>query len=841
MEHQTVTKTVQAKKADSRSVARQPKRESSAVAHLMLLQRSVGNRALGRFLQAKLSAGAPVRTGFPQRKYACGKHTIDGEKCAAREPKRLESSTAGRTRVHLHVNQQDQVYESEAERAASQVVSGSKQRVAWSLSDLSDRGRVQRECSCGGTCEEWQHEKLLQRHASESAAPVTAPASVHNLLSGPGAQLEASTRRFVESRFGYDFRNVRIFNDHAAADSAQAVSANAYTVGNRIVFNHGKYAPESPTGLRLLAHELAHVVQQSRGGREPDLAGEPDLEHEAGHVADQVQNRKGLVAPVYGRSGIGIARDAAPGQQLIEVKFPDGVKQLTPDEFANYKRRALSRLRIDLNLTIGHADNGRQSQQSMLAEYQGGVESLWDVVKKPKALIGIAADIKAGVTPPYIGAWSNAKNAAQRGLAACDREDLREAASDLRMADSMYRDAMQNWNAYRLATIGGAEAVASNLETVRDVSFAIALAAGAAVAAPAIAAVAGAGALGTATTALGTAAATGAGGVVLGGGSTALASYASTGKIDVKAVKKDALKFGKEGVVTGLTAGLGGSLNVAAKGAKLAQPLVQTAAKRCLTEAGVNVTGEVTSELLDKVTAPEGEHQEQEGGPKPLLPGRARAALTGCLSGVLGVPVAKLGRTGTKATELATTAGVGYLDARMQGQSNEEALLAAGQSALTSAAIARGHKGSERAKARKATPQEGGSAPTLVVPREPETAGKKPEPLKAAHEPAEQKLADQPPGTPAPPHDKPAAQKVIEQQKANTGHEGPPAGTERRSKGKSICRGWPRGDRNRARPWQVQPVSVSSHPRGVCKGTQGASVGQQAIRRDPGHAQDQPG
>src|SRR6185312_10743876 len=226
-------------------------------------------------------------------------------------------------------------------------------------------------------------------------------------------------------------------------------------------------------------------------------------------------------------------------QQLIEVKFPDGVKQLTPEQFANYKRQSLSNLRSDLNRIIGLADNGRQSQESMLAEYQGGVESLWDVVKKPKALIGIAADIKAGVTPPYIGAWANVKQAAQRGLAACDHEALREAATELKRADVDYREAMHNWNAYREATIGGAEAVASNLETVRDVSFAIALAAGAAVAAPAIAAVAGGGVLGTAGTALGTAAVTGTGGAALGGGSTALASYTSTGKVDVKAVKKD--------------------------------------------------------------------------------------------------------------------------------------------------------------------------------------------------------------------------------------------------------------------------------------------------------------
>jgi hypothetical protein len=66
----------------------------------------------------------------------------------------------------------------------------------------------------------------------------------------------------MESRFGRDFSGVRIFNDGAAASSARSVAANAYTVGNKIVFNQGRYAPESPGGKRLLAHELAHVVQQ---------------------------------------------------------------------------------------------------------------------------------------------------------------------------------------------------------------------------------------------------------------------------------------------------------------------------------------------------------------------------------------------------------------------------------------------------------------------------------------------------------------------------------------------------------------------------------------------------
>jgi hypothetical protein len=683
----------------------------------------------------------------------------------------------------LRVNRPGDSYEHEADRAAEQVVSGAGRRASWSLSKVSMGTPLQRECSCGGECEECKHKKeqMLQREAQAGVSPVTAPPVVHDVLRGPGRPLDPRTRSFMESRFGYDFRGVRIFHDDAAASSARAVSANAYTVGEKIVFNRGRYAPDSNSGRRLLAHELAHVVQQSRGGA-PPAAGDPALEGEAGRISGQVDS-PGSTLGVRQSSGVGIARDPAPaGQTLIEVKFPDGVKQLTQEQFAEQKRRALSKLRSDLNLTIGLADNGRQSQESMLAEYQGGVESLWDVVKKPKALIGIAADMKAGVTPPYIGAWANAKHAAENGTAACDQGDLATAARFLRTADSDFRDAMHNWNAYREATIGGAEGVISNLETVRDVSFAIALVAGAAVAAPVIAAGVGAGGLGltgataTVLTTGGTALVTGAGGAVLGGGSTAVASFASTGKVDVKAVKADVIKFGKQGVVTGLTAGLGSSLNVAAKGAKLAQPFVQAAAKRCLTEAGVNVAGEVTTELLDKAVPAPGAKEEQEGGPKPLVPGPARAALTGCVSGVLGVPVAKLGRTGGKVTELAVGAGVGYADARLSGQSNADALLAAGQNVLTSAAVAHGHAGTEHAKAMKAAQSHEGAG---IAPKH-EAAGKT-KPMEAARAaPAEAKggapkLEEHAADHAGEPPAKSATEKFLEKQKAATEHEGPPA------------------------------------------------------------------
>lgn len=69
----------------------------------------------------------------------------------------------------------------------------------------------------------------------------------------------------MEERFGHNFANVRVHTDARASDSARAVNAVAYTVGNNIVFDGGRYQPNASEGRELIAHELAHVVQQARG------------------------------------------------------------------------------------------------------------------------------------------------------------------------------------------------------------------------------------------------------------------------------------------------------------------------------------------------------------------------------------------------------------------------------------------------------------------------------------------------------------------------------------------------------------------------------------------------
>lgn len=90
----------------------------------------------------------------------------------------------------------------------------------------------------------------------------SAPPIVHGVLSSPGQPLDVPTRSFFEPRFGCDLSQVRIHTDTTAAQSAQSVDAHAWTVGRHIAFNTGMYSPSSSSGRALLAHELAHTLQQ---------------------------------------------------------------------------------------------------------------------------------------------------------------------------------------------------------------------------------------------------------------------------------------------------------------------------------------------------------------------------------------------------------------------------------------------------------------------------------------------------------------------------------------------------------------------------------------------------
>lgn len=105
----------------------------------------------------------------------------------------------------------------------------------------------------------------IQPKGMQAQTPHVSPAIAANIhgLEGRGSPLPQATRAFFEPRFGVDFKHVRVHTDSRAAEAANSIQAKAFTVGKNIAFGIGRYAPHSHSGRQLLAHELAHVVQQN--------------------------------------------------------------------------------------------------------------------------------------------------------------------------------------------------------------------------------------------------------------------------------------------------------------------------------------------------------------------------------------------------------------------------------------------------------------------------------------------------------------------------------------------------------------------------------------------------
>ncbi len=167
----------------------------------------------------------------------------------------------------LQIGAPDDAFEREADRMADEIVAAGEVMHRWSFAQMSVGPRVQRECACGGRCDECKAEEKLRRKPERgtSGGPETAPASVHHALAGPGKPLDPGVRLEMGRHFGFNFSDVRVHCGPEAEQSARDVRAHAYTVGNDIVFGNSRFAPDTPQGRRLLAHELAHVVQQSLG------------------------------------------------------------------------------------------------------------------------------------------------------------------------------------------------------------------------------------------------------------------------------------------------------------------------------------------------------------------------------------------------------------------------------------------------------------------------------------------------------------------------------------------------------------------------------------------------
>jgi hypothetical protein len=161
--------------------------------------------------------------------------------------------------------------------------------------------------------------KPNSRNASPNVSPI-----VDEVLRSSGQPLDATTRAYMEPRFGHDFSRVRVHTGLKAAESARSVSALAYTVGREIVLGKNKPTLETRQGMELIAHELAHVVQQ--GGQQPSRLSDLVMtrpgdaaEREAHNAAMAVSGGKFFQPPTY--RGLALAREMDAG--VADAGVPD--------------------------------------------------------------------------------------------------------------------------------------------------------------------------------------------------------------------------------------------------------------------------------------------------------------------------------------------------------------------------------------------------------------------------------------------------------------------------------------------------------------------------------------
>jgi hypothetical protein len=289
-------KAPQTKSAASATPHRAHPERIPALSAAHRLQRTIGNQALLRMLQAH------------------ARNTK--EDAAVKAPPRGDAPV--RIQPKLKVNAPGDFYEQEADRIAEHVM-------------CMPQPRTQSEAAADTMASPAQVQTSTVPAAGGGG--FAAPPIVDEVLSSPGQPLDSATRAFMEPRFGEDFSRVRVHTDAQAAESASAINARAFTVNRNIVFGSAEYLPASDSGRQLLSHELAHVLQQSVSTRSlGSHSTDTEAMRDAGHVlqrqpkAKQQKQEAGIPRPYL---------DQVTFQKLLEKwSVLDKLKHPLVDELA---------------------------------------------------------------------------------------------------------------------------------------------------------------------------------------------------------------------------------------------------------------------------------------------------------------------------------------------------------------------------------------------------------------------------------------------------------------------------------------------------------------------------
>jgi len=252
-----------------------------------------------------------------------------------------------------------------------------------------------------------RHARTLAGNKPGAQSGREAAAGISSALASSGEALDAVTRTFMEPRLGRNLGAVRIHRDETAANSARAQGALAYAVGRDLVFGAGQYAPHTPEGRKLLAHELTHSVQQNLSSSHFSAAPPPEadaaIESEANRSADSLARGRSFRPTLRAAPGVAcqhdpgiITQDPFANEIVGEAERGRGIhfdeanyEETTPGHFSlipargteNYavvRTTTEARVVVRINLVWAEPPQDTYNNSFNIERWRNGITSAWN-------------------------------------------------------------------------------------------------------------------------------------------------------------------------------------------------------------------------------------------------------------------------------------------------------------------------------------------------------------------------------------------------------------------------------------------------------------------------------
>jgi Domain of unknown function (DUF4157) len=175
---------------------------------------------------------------------------------------------------------------------------------------------------------------LAHTKGNDDGVTGDAMANQTGTAAGSGSNMDSHTQSFMESRFGTGFSNIKIHTGNEAIQMSSELNAQAFTIGSDIYFNEGKYNPGTYSGKHLLAHELAHTIQQANAGSAAIQA-----KRELTDATDKEINQKCLA-----QIGVVIGKLEAT---VAKTTMPDDIQEAVKQLRSKYKEKKIKCCYLD--------------------------------------------------------------------------------------------------------------------------------------------------------------------------------------------------------------------------------------------------------------------------------------------------------------------------------------------------------------------------------------------------------------------------------------------------------------------------------------------------------------